>query len=240
MLIRVWFLLKLRRFIFCDSIYMSGHLLFASLLRCRAARHLAELERSIGEEKRAAVLDAESQRIPRSLVSTFGDKNRIGGWLMAATEVGRQPDVWGTIYALFLDLLPHDAARAARETIVSALEGGTICYEGALRHVPTNHNASSSSAWERTSTPNNTYQNGAFWHTPTGWLIAILAKTHPDWARRIFEDMVAHFRREDFRQGPTFNAPWECIGPAATAYSNPVFLASATLPYEVLRQLAYE
>ena len=159
---------------------------------------------------------------------------------MAATEVGRQPDVWGTLYALYLGVLPADSARAARETIVRALEDGTICYQAALRHVPTNFDASPTSAWERTPTPLNHYQNGAFWHTPTGWLIAVLARTHPRWAQRIFDDMIDHFRREDFRQGDAFNAPWECIGPDAAAYNNPVFLASATLPYGVLRQLGHE
>ncbi|XHR31076.1 MAG: hypothetical protein ACFUZC_11060 [Chthoniobacteraceae bacterium] len=227
-------------FIFCDSIYMTGHLLFASLLRWRAARQMAELERFLGEENRVAALESDADRIPPRLPSTFGDSDRIGGWLMAATEVGRQPDVWGTIYALYLGVLRGGAAQAARKSIVQALEEGTICYEGALRHVPTNYDASPTSAWERTHTPLNRYQNGAFWHTPTGWLIAILAETHPDLAAKVFNDMIAHFRREDFRQGPQFNAPWECIGPEVEAYSNPVFLASATLPYEVLRKLNNE
>ena len=224
-------------FIFCDSIYMTGHLHFASLLRWRAAHQLAELERSLVEEERARALEAEAERMAPHFAATFGDPGRIGGWMMGATEVGRQPDVWGTIFSLYQGVLSGEAAKAAKATLVQALEEGTILYEGAVRHVPTNFNASATSAWERSPTPINRYQNGAYWHTPTGWLIAVLAETHPEWAAKIFNDMITHFRREDFRKGEDFHAPWECFGPEPEASNNPVFLATATLPYEVLRQL---
>ncbi len=224
-------------FIFCDSIYMTGHLLFASLLRWRAGQQLAEIEEALGNLRKAAVCRASVAAIPKNLASTFDDSSRIGGWLMAATETGQQPDVWGTIYALFLGLLKGKRAVAARAEIVKALKEGTICYQGALRHVPTNHDASPNSAWERTPTPNNTCQNGAYWHTPSGWLIAVLAKESPDWAARIFEEMVAHFKKEDFRKGEEFNAPWECFGKNGLAYNNPLFIGSVAVPYGVLKQL---
>lgn len=227
-------------FIFCDSIYMTGNLLFASLLRWRAGQQLAQLEEAVGEPARAATWRAAVAPIPVHLQSTFSDPGRIGGWLMAATGVGRQPDVWGTTYALHLGLLSGEAAAAAaaRAQIVAALEAGTIAFEGALRHVPTDHDASATSAWERTRTPLNTYQNGAYWHTPTGWMVSALAAHAPTWAKRLFNDMIAHLRREDFRKGPQFNAPWECIGREITAYNNPLFLGSITVPYGVLRTSA--
>jgi hypothetical protein len=225
-------------FIFCDSIYMTGHLLFASLLRWRTAHHLAQLEEALGNSRKALLWRAAVALIPRNLASTFDDPERIGGWLMAATGIGRQPDVWGTIYALYLGLLDRKTAQAARREIVKALEEGTICHEGAVRHVPTNRDASLTSAWERTPTPYNTYQNGAYWHTPTGWLIAVLSKESPKWAMRIFKSMIAHLKREDFRKGGTYSAPWECFGKESTAQNNPVFLGSVVLPYGVLKKLA--
>lgn len=224
-------------FIFCDSIYFTGHLLTASLLRWRAGYQLAELERALGNPDRALAWKAEVDRLLPHLVPIFGDPGRIGGWLMAATEIGRQPDVWGTIYALYLGLLKGNAAKAALAEIVHALEEGTIVREGALRHVPTNHDAAPDRVWEKTPTQKNRYQNGAYWHTPTGWLIAVLSESHPDWASRIFEEMIAHLRREDFRQGPEFNGPWECFGPEPEASNNPLFLASVTLPYGIVKDL---
>ncbi len=224
-------------FIFCDSIYMTGHLLFASLLRWRAGRQLAELEAALGNSRRAEALREAVATIPNHLAATFDEPARIGGWLMAATGIGRQPDVWGTIYALYLGLLKGKRAAAARAEILKALEEGTICYQGALRHVPTNHDASPNSAWERTHTPHNNYQNGAYWHTPTGWLIAVLAKEASAWARRVFKEMIGHFQEEDFRKGDAFHAPWECLGKNGLFRKNPLFLGSVAVPYGVLKQI---
>ena len=154
---------------------------------------------------------------------------------MAATEIGRQPDVWGTIYALYLGLLKGRRAADARSEIVKALQEETICYQGAVRHVPTNHDASPVSAWERTLTPHNHYQNGAYWHTPSGWLIAVLAKESPDWARQIFNGMIEHFRKEDFRKGEEFHAPWECLGKNGLFRSNPLFIGSVAVPFAALK-----
>ena len=222
-------------FIFCDSIYMTGHLLFASLLRWRAGQQLAELEAALGNSRRAEGWRESVATIPIHLSKTFDDPSRIGGWLMAATEIGRQPDVWGTIYALYLGLLKGKRAAAARAEILKALEEGTICHQGALRHVPTNHNASPNSAWERTHTPHNNYQNGAYWHTPAGWLIAVLTKESPAWARRIFKEMIGHFQAEDFRKGEDFHAPWECLGKDGKFRNNPLFIGSVAVPYGVLK-----
>lgn len=222
-------------FIFCDSIFMTGHLLFASLLRWRAGQQLAALEEALGNSRKAEIWRDAVASIPKNLAPTFGDPPRIGGWLMAATETGRQPDVWGTIYGLFMGLLKGRRASMARAEIVKAVQEGTICHHGAVRHVPTNHDASPHSAWEKTSTPHNHYQNGAYWHTPTGWLVAVLARNTPRLARRIFREMIAHFRKEDFRRGEDFHAPWECFGKNGLAQNNPIFLGSVAVPYGVLR-----
>ncbi len=222
-------------FIFCDSIHMTGHLLFASLLRWRAAQQLAELEDALGNRRKATNWRKAVAAIPANLPAVFSDPSRIGGWLMAATEIGRQPDVWGTVYALYLGLLKGKRAAAARAEIVKALNEGTICHQGAVRHVPTNHNASPASAWEKTLTPHNEYQNGAYWHTPTGWLISVLSKTSPGLARTVFQGMIAHFRKEDFRKGAAFHAPWECFGKNGRARQNPLFLGSVAVPYGVLK-----
>jgi hypothetical protein len=216
---------------------MTGHLFFASILRWRTARHLAQLEEALGYSRQACVWREAVASIPRNIQRTFGDPLRMGGWLMAATEVGRQPDVWGTIYALHLGILDRKTAVAARREIVKALEEGTIAYKGAVRHVPTNHDASPTTAWERTPSGHNTYQNGAYWHTPTGWLISVLSKESPRWARRVFKEMIAHLRQEDFRKGTEYCAPWECFGKDGLAQNNPVFLGSVAVPYGVLKRL---
>jgi hypothetical protein len=225
-------------FIFCDTIYMTGHLLFASLERYRAARQLAEMCDALGMAGAARDFAAEAQRIAAAVPAVFAAPATHGGWLRASTGVSGQADVWGTFFALFLDLLPEAQRLAALAEIRTALANGTIEYQGAFRHVPADRDASAESAWERTITARNTYQNGAFWHTPTGWVVQVLRRTDPPLAEEILGRYLAALQAEDFRKGAQFNAPWENLGREPAAFQNPVFLPSVTLPYAVLNSPA--
>jgi hypothetical protein len=213
---------------------MTGHLLFASLLRWRAAGHLAELHNALGDTAAAAALRAEQTKIKKHLGPTFSTPEQTSGWLRASTGMSKQTDVWGTAYALYLGVLDDHRAACARNELHRALYIGSIAFEGALRHVPLDRDASPTSAWEKSSTLHNRYQNGAYWHMPTGWLISALSERDPASARKLFDDMMAHLRRESFLQGDAFSAPWECIGWNNTALQNPVFVPSITVPYSVL------
>ena len=226
-------------FIFCDSVYMTGSLLMASLLRIRASDHLADLATAIGREEDAEFYALQAKLGRKHIEMVFAETGTRKGWLRASTGISSQTDVWGTIYAIWLKALSHEGQQAARETIASALERGTIEFNGALRHIPLGHDASTTSAWERTVTPHNRYQNGAYWHMPTGWLIAILRETHPAIAQAITERYLAHMQANVFTLGSTFGAPWECIGLERDAWQNPIFGPSATVPYGVLADLKF-
>ena len=223
---------------FCDSIYFTGQLLFPSLLRFRAANQLAELCRAAGRLAPVAPLRSDAKNIASHLVPTFGDRSRLSGWLRAATGVGRQPDVWGTLYALHLGALRGAAARLAFRTIADAVTRETITCEGAVRHVPGDLDASPTSAWEKAACAHNTYQNGAFWHTPTGWLIEALSQTDRPLARRIFQDYIRHLRQGDFRLGTKSQAPWECFGRHGLAAQNGVYMTSVAAPWAIIRNLS--
>jgi hypothetical protein len=151
--------------------------------------------------------------------------------------VGRQPDIWATLFALRLGLLSPPADRRARETVADAIRRGqqdpVIEYRGAVRHVPVGFDYSAQSAWERCAAGGGTYQNGAYWHTPTGWLIEALSPIDPDLAQAVFDRYIANLRSEDFRKGG--GAPWECFGIGGRGAQNPVYLASVALPLGSLR-----
>jgi hypothetical protein len=122
--------------------------------------------------------------------------------------------------------------------VAGAIHAGTITLEGAVRHIPTDADASASSAWDRVALGSvNTYQNGAYWHTPTGWLLSAIEKYEPVLARKLFEQFIAHLREQDFRRGPEFGAPWECFGRNGAARQNPVYMASVALPLGILNFL---
>lgn len=210
---------------FCDGIYFTGSLLFASLLRFRALTEMIEMLADLAPQCRL-----ERSRIQASIPKTF----LKDGWLIAATGVGRQPDVWGTAYANYLGVLQGNPRKETLQTLAKAYRGGTIAYQGAVRHVPTDHDFSSTSAWEKTAGEAlNRYQNGAYWHVPTGWLASCLNAVDPTLARQLIREAVAHFRAEDFRK-PGGGAPWECFHPSGHYRQNPVYMASITLLVEFL------
>ena len=170
----------------------------------------------------------------------FADPQKRDGWLLAATEVGKQPDVWATLFALHLGILPADAAQKARDTVAAAVRmpGNTVEYEGAVRHVPSDRYFRSNQCWEAGGNGANVYQSGAFWHTPTGWLIEALQSVDSTLARQVCDRFLRHLRGRDFCKGRGRGAPWECFGLDMAAAQNPVYMTSVTLPLAVLQQMS--
>jgi hypothetical protein len=222
---------------FCDGETHTGKLLFASLLRYRAAGELGELAKALGHRERVAVYLQVQKTIRPNLARTFADPAGKDGWLRASTGLSSQPDVWGTLFALHLGVLDHKQANAALKTIADAARRGTITLEGGVRQVPTDRDFSKTTAWERSMCAINTYQNGGYWHTASGWLIGALWKYDRPLALQVFSEMVAQLRAQDFRKGPGHGAPWEVYGPNGQGRQNPVYMASVSLPYGILKGL---
>jgi hypothetical protein len=222
---------------FQDSVYLLGAMSFATLLRYRAARQLADLCKARGKAQAAAEYTQTAQNIAAHLAPVFGDPAKRDGWLLAATEVGKQPDVWATLFGLHLGVLPAEAAERARNTVAAAVRtpGHTVEYQGAVRHVPSDRYFGPNQCWEAGGGGVNTYQSGAFWHTPTGWLIEALQPVDPALARQVCDRFIRHLREGDFRKGGGRNAPWECFGLDMAGAQNPVYMASVTLPLAVLQ-----
>jgi hypothetical protein len=221
---------------FQDSVELVGAMSFATLLRYRAAQQLAALCALKGKATAAAGYQQIARQIAGHFGSVFADPAGQDGWLLAATEVGRQPDVWATLFALHLGILPAVAAERARRTVVDAVRapGHTIEYRGAVRHVPSNRYCRPDRCWEAGGGAVNTYQSGAFWHTPTGWLIEAIAPSDPKLARAVGDRYIDHLREGDFRKGIDHKAPWECFGLEMAGAQNPIYMTSVTLPLAVL------
>jgi hypothetical protein len=222
---------------FCDGETHTGKLLFASLLRYRAAGELGELAKALGHRERVASYRQIQKTLRPNLARTFGDTAGRDGWLRASTGLSGQPDVWGTLFALHLGVLDRAEKSAAQKTIADAVRRGTITLEGGVRQVPTDQDFSKTTAWEKSMCAINTYQNGGYWHTASGWLIGALWKHDRALALQIFGEMVTHLRAQDFRKGPGHGAPWEVFGPNGQARQNAVYMASVALPYGILKGL---
>lgn len=216
-------------FIFCDSIQMTGDLLMASLIRYRAALHLAWLAGKMEKPDDARHYTQIAKQIRSNIVPVFSDTDGTrGGWLKASNGISAQADVWGSIYAIYIGAVEGEVRAGLLKTIAAALaKQGEIEFEGALRHVPLSGDFSPTAVWERTKTPRNTYQNGAYWHTPVGWILTILQPDYPQLAQTVQRHWLEHLHAQ---QGKV----WECIGWEGKGNQNPSFGPSITLPLGVL------
>jgi hypothetical protein len=108
--------------------------------------------------------------------------------------------------------------------------------EGQIRHVLTTDDYDESTAWERSLAAKNTYQNGAYWGTPTGWVCRTIARVDLPAARQLAREYTGYLQRTDFRvPGPENGGPWECIHPPTGHRQNPVYMTTVTVPYGVFR-----
>ena len=235
---------------FADAVVHTGDLLFASILEFRAKFELAELLDRLGHKEMAGrpelgvkstaeaeLLRDEAIAMRRALADTFGLPN---GLMAASTGTSAQPDVWGTAFGVYVHAFPPAVERRACEGLASAYAAGTIAWRGAIRHVPTDADASADSAWESSLAEKNRYQNGAYWNTPTGWVANAIAQVDCSLAARLLREYVDDLRAGDFRKGPDFGAPWECMHPDGDWRQNPVYLTSVTAPLAAIQRLERE
>ena len=81
--------------IFYDAIEMTGDLLMASLIRYRAALHLAWLATKMDQPEDAKHYAGVAQRIRSHILPVFADTDGThGGWLKASNGISGQSDVW--------------------------------------------------------------------------------------------------------------------------------------------------
>ncbi len=202
---------------FSDAVKKSGKLLMASLLRYNAAKTLQMLFGDIKEKREFYKIKAE--KIKNSIVSEFYDNNT--GWFYSATEIGKQYDVWATAYAVFLNVAKEEKTL---KSLYKAYVDKTAVIDGYVRHILTTNDFSDDTAWECSRIRYNTYENGGYWSTPTGWyayaLYLYTGKTD------ILNDFLNHTQRYE-EEG----APFEWINKTTTQYSGLNYGTSGVLPY---------
>ena len=223
---------------FTDIVVHTGYLLFCSLLRLRAAKQLAQMHQLRGAQQQAQAYEAIAQTAATNIRSTFALEN---GLLKASTGKSAQVDVWGSAFAVYCGLWEREDGQRACSALAHALRHGTIAWRGNIRHVPTDGDHSAESAWEQVvgQWPKNHYQNGAYWNTPTGWVCYAVAQVDQRAARQLATEYVDQLREDDFRQGPEFGAPYECIHPQGDHRQNPVYLTSMTCPLAAFKRLGW-
>ncbi|MGV3762206.1 hypothetical protein [Parapedobacter sp.] len=218
---------------FRDAIRITGELCYSSILKYRAAWQLAELFDAMEDKEKAHSYRQIARKIKQALVPTFMNEE---GMLRASTGKSGQADVWGTALAIYLGVMEDDDARKAGKHLAAAYAAGNLAYKGGIRHVIRGEDFSSQTAWEDAIVPVDTYQNGAYWGTPVGWVINAIANVDPGAAARLTREYVDELREGDFRKGSQFSGPYECYSPSGYT-RGPVYMTSVSAPYIALRKL---
>lgn len=212
---------------FCDTIRKTGRTLMPSLLRWKAATDLADLLRQSGRKGEAAWLEKDAGLIATAIPRTFAAEVGQGkSLLLSATEIGRKADLWASCYAAHLGVLPNDVRSAVCRGVEDVVKGQKVVFNGQLRSIPTQGPLGGN--WDRSLAAPDTYQNGGYWGTPTGWLISTLRRVDRTLADAILHDYAEHIRQER-GQG----APFEWIHPNG-ARQNPRYAASIALVISAL------
>ncbi|MBZ5859365.1 glucosidase family protein [Flavihumibacter profundi] len=216
---------------FRDAIAITGDLCFSSILKFRAAKELAVLFEMMQNKGKAAMYREIAAKIKKAIPGLFSDQR---GMLLASTGKSRQPDVWATALAVYLNVLEGDVQKKTCRFLADAYKNGTLSYHGNIRHILTSDDYNNSTAWELTSVDKNTYQNGAYWGTPTGWVCFAIAKADFPSAQKLAKEYIDDLQKNDYRKGKNYGAPYECFYP--NDYSqNPVYLTTVSCPYAVFK-----
>ncbi|RXK52579.1 hypothetical protein [Aquirufa rosea] len=217
---------------FRDAIHITGDLCFTSILRYQALLHLAELYRLQEREKDRLSFLAKADTCKMELIRVFQDRR---GMLRASTRKSAQADVWSTSWAVYLGLLEGENAMKASNCLAQAYKSNHLAFRGAIRHVLNTDDFNRRTAWEGSLVEKNSYQNGAYWSTPTAWVAYTISLTQPNLAQQLIKELISDLKKGDFRKGKDFGAPWECF--TESSRQNPVYMTSVTVPFQVLLEL---
>ena len=196
---------------FTDSIAKTGKEFFTSLLYWEATRLLAQLCADAEYHDEAHDWYERAEPLKHSLDQFYDEEY---GLYRAASRDGNQLDLWGSAYACVLRLASKSRAQRIAEFFRDTPE--VSIWHGHVRHLPVGQ------YWDRLIRPGwpepETYQNGAFWAVPSGWVAQVMALSDQASARALIYDLTDVWRREGI---------FECISPYASPM-NEGYVASAT------------
>ena len=218
---------------FRDVIDITGDLCFTSILKFRAANEMSEIYKLTGNNALADKYIEIADKIKLAIPEIFLDKR---GMLLASTGKSRQPDIWSTGLAVYLNILEGDNMEKACRFLADAYKQGQLAYNGNIRHVLIFDDFNDTTSWEYSLAKKNTYQNGAYWGTPTGWICYAIAKADLGLAQKLANEYIEDLRKNDFRKGGDSAAPYECFHPSGFR-QNPVYMTTVTCPLIVFSSM---
>jgi len=172
---------------FTDTVKKTGAVLFSSLLYREASEAMAAMYRLLGRREDASRWGKEARRLEKAL-DVFWDEEE--GIFMAATGMSRQPDVWGSAYAVFSGAASEEQAEYIAEWLDTNFD--LIVWRGMVRHLP------EPEGWEGSlgdTVPLGRYQNGGYWPAATSWVAHAVRRVNPDRASQMILNLLRQFNR---------------------------------------------
>jgi len=170
---------------FHDNIHLVGYNLFATLLLWESYVHMVSMYEATHNSEQSERFRNLAVTIQRNLLDMFWDEEKQ--LLLAATEVCRQADVWGSAYAAAIGILDEDTAATISRSLARHYK--SIVWRGQVRQML------EPDGWESAIIGKNQYQNGGFWGTATGWMFRALLKTDRELADKTVADAIRDYRR---------------------------------------------
>ncbi len=218
---------------FRDVIEITGDLCLTSILKYRAANELSEIFAITGNKTMAGKYTLMANKIKAAIPLLFLDER---GMLRASTGKCKQADVWSTSLAVYLKILEGESLDKASRFLAEAYAKGYLACNGNIRHLLTIDDFNATTSWEVSLAKKNTYQNGAYWGTATGWVCYAIAKADFDLAQKLAKEYIEDLRENDFRKGDGNGAPYECFHPSGHR-QNPVYMTTVTCPLIVFMSM---
>lgn len=200
---------------FTDTVVKTGILCFETLLLWRAKKAMIEwLEKTDSD---AEIYIKSIKSIEKYFADVFMGEN---GMLVSATEQCCKTDIWASCFAVSIDfpLTKSEKTNIARWLINNY---DSIVESGQIRHLP------SGEYWDKTFVPIDigTYQNGAYWATPTGWFVDAIIEYDKLLAVKTVKDILKYFEKYGV---------FECVN---GEYRNlDTYVASATNVYGICKK----
>lgn len=199
---------------FQDSVYSVGQELPTSCLRYRAHAQLSEMAQA------ASVTDIYAAELPLIRTGLEDLWDNSAGLYRNASVVNTEHSIAGNAMAVAFGAAPSNRADTiAAYFLAQRSESPSIYENGMIRHLPP------VVYWTDATEGPDTYQNGPFWATFTGWAAQTLHRISPGAARVLLQELVAYYQGANQE-----SVPLEFFLQSTDLTGAPRYCSSATLP----------
>jgi len=212
---------------FRDVMGVKGADTFCSLLYWEAASILARAARELHRAEMADKFSAQARQIENNLHRLIDPAT---GVFIAGEDAERHVDVWANAYFVYLGVPLPELRKRVLDFLVQNRDD--YLQDGQVRHLLKGQ------SWDRVNCyvmPEGTYQNGAYWATASGWVLAAFLEADADLARATADALAKDFLTRGVYECVNRGFLWGGHGVEYTKVPN--YVASIANPLPLIRRI---